>query len=156
MKYARQDFVKSLPQLNWRDDRLYVVWAPGFRYELISPFDNLASFSNFHQLVIGWPQRTPIFEAMKRKFKIEDVTRALFERPDVFFVGQTGCNRYYVKYIQEHYSVDVDFVVKRDDGDFVVKYIDDYASDMVGQFEQRPRSHTNDRADRATLLWKRY
>jgi len=141
MQHVRQDFFHTLEKyLNWQDDQLYVIWPSGFHYELISPFDNLSSFSNFHHLVIGWPQRTPIYEAMKRRFNVQDLTRALYERPDVFAVGYAGCYRSCKKFIREHYGVDVDFVWKYGDND---------SSDFVAQFERRTRSDNASTAGRA-------
>lgn len=125
MRIARHDLLQSLAALKSRDDQLYVVLAPGFPYEAISPFDNLNSFSNLHQLVMGWPQRTPIFAAIKQKFGISDVSRALHERPDVFFIGYPKFHAVLQKYVEEHQHVRVRFEVH---------YAGGHYYDVAGQF----------------------
>jgi hypothetical protein len=132
MQVARHELMQTLASLQPRDDQLYVVCVPDFPYEAISPFDNLASFSQLHQLVLGWPQRTPIFRAMKQKFGIADISRALYERPDVFFVGDfRWCHAIYKKYIREHHGVDVCFVVS---------YVGGHTYDAIGQFAEYAES----------------
>ena len=129
MQIARHDLMQSLEDLHPRDDQLYVVCVPDFPYEAISPFDSLTSFVHLHQLVLGWPQRTPISQAMKQKFEIVDVARALYQRSDVFFVGDfRWCHAIYQKYIQEHYGVAVNFVVS---------FVGGHTYDAIGQFESR-------------------
>jgi len=110
MQLARSELHQLFAKLEPRDDRLYVVWAPGFPYQAISPFDNLRSFSNRHQLVLGWPQRTPVSEAMLRKFHIADLPVALYTRPDVVMVGLRNIHPFYSKYVEEHHGVNVRFV----------------------------------------------
>ena len=78
MQNARHDLLQSIAAVQPRDNELYVMWAPGFPYQAISPFDNLMSFSNLHQLVVGWPQHTPIYQAMKQRFAIDDVSALYF------------------------------------------------------------------------------
>ncbi len=126
MKAVRRDLQRSFAALEPRDDHLYVCWAAGFPYEGISPFDNLESFSELHQLVLGWPQRTPIFQAMKQKFGIADVSRALYERPDVFFVGNPSFHPLFRTYVQEHHGVEVRFAVQ---------YVGGHVYDVAGRFE---------------------
>lgn len=110
MQLARSELHQLFAKLEPRDDRLYVVWAPGFPYQAISPFDNLRSFSNRHQLVLGWPQRTPVSEAMLKKFHIADLPVALYSRGDVVMVGRRNIHPFYSKYVEEHHGVNVRFV----------------------------------------------
>ena len=133
MRIARLDLQQSLAALEPQDEQLYVCWAPGFPYEAISPFDNLNSFSKLHQLVMGWPQRTPIFAGIKKKFGISDVSQALYQRPDVFFIGHPRFHALLQKYVEEHQHVQVHFAVQYDGGhDF----------DVAGQFEPYEAANT--------------
>ena len=142
MQNARHDLLQSIAAVQPRDNELYVMWAPGFPYQAISPFDNLMSFSNLHQLVVGWPQHTPIYQAMKQRFAIDDVSRALFQRSDVIFVGETRCHALYQRYIQEHYGIDVRFVVR---------YAGGHLYDVFGHFE--PRRYSISRDDQPAIAF---
>jgi hypothetical protein len=82
---------------------------------------------------MGWPQRTPIFAAIKKKFGISDVSQALYQRSDVFFIGHPRFHSLLQKYVEEHQHVPVRFTVKHDGGhDF----------DVAGQFEPYEAANT--------------
>ncbi len=49
---------------------------------------------------------------MKKKFGIEAVSRALYERADVIFVGEPKCHALYQRYTQEHHGINARFVVR--------------------------------------------
>jgi hypothetical protein len=92
--------------------RLFVMCVPDFPYEGISPLDNLSSYSNLPQLVVGWPQHTPFFQAAKQKYGVSNVLEALYDRPDVYFVCDMLHREVYEKFIREHQWCDVRFVSK--------------------------------------------
>jgi hypothetical protein len=146
MQSARHDLLKSIAAAQPRDDELYVMWAPGFPYQALSPFDNLMSFSNVHQLVMGWPQFTPIYQAMKQQFGIDNVSRALYERSNVILVGEPKCHALFQRYIQEHHGVDVRFVIR---------YAGGHPYDVFGHFEPRTGSGYRLTADHPAVGPKR-
>ena len=80
---------------------------------------------------------------MKRKFGVTNISRALYQRPDVFFVGNPVCHALFQKYIQEHYGVDVRFLAKS---------AGRHIYDVVGQFEPRAGTEFTRSADRSMLL----
>jgi hypothetical protein len=125
MNVARQELQRSFARLPRGDDRLYVFWAPGFPFEVLSPLDNLRWLKDLHLLLISWPQTTPINEELKRKFGINDTYAALFERPNVYFLGDPKCVALYRNYVREHYGVDVHLVTTYDGG---------HRYDLAGQF----------------------
>ncbi len=123
---ARHELLEYVESLKPRGDQLYVVWAPGFPYEVISPFDSLESFSNLNQLVLGWPQQTPFFESMKQKFGVDSVPSALYERPDVFLLGLPDFHSLYRNFVREHFGINVRFVTS---------HTNEHVNYVVGRFE---------------------
>jgi len=107
---VRQSVLEFTTALDTSSDRLYISWGGDFPYEAISPFDNLKSFSKLRVFVFGWPQHTPFATAMKEKFGIESMARALFERQDVIMWGGQPYHTWYRQFVLEHFGAHVKFV----------------------------------------------
>jgi hypothetical protein len=146
MQLARGDVHQLFAKLEARDDRLHVIWAPGFPYQAISPFDSLQWFSKRHQLVLGWPQRTPFSDAMLRKFDIADLPVALYARPDIVMVGRRNIHPFYSRYVEEHHGAKVRFVAEH-------AGFSDYH--LAGHFERIGSSDLPRKADRSAHAQRR-
>jgi len=107
---ARNALAQYMQEISPSEDQLYVTWASSFPFEAISPFDNLESFASFRVLSLSWPQATPIAEDMKRAFAIDDLPRALHERPDVRLIAEDALLPLYATYVREHYGRSVELV----------------------------------------------
>jgi hypothetical protein len=107
---ARSALAEYVRELSPKEDQLYVTWASSFPFEAISPFDNLKSFAPFRIMALSWPQTTPLARRMKRAFGIEDLPRALYERPDVRLIAEEPLLPLYATYVREHYGRSIEVV----------------------------------------------
>lgn len=103
-----------LARLNFTDDQLYICWAATFPYEAISPLSNLSSISELHLMVLGWPQKTPLHQAIKDHFGIDDLAEAIFQRPDLYLIAHPYYLGLYKTYVREHCGVDIECVTRHD------------------------------------------
>lgn len=89
-------------------------------FDLISPLDSLHSWARMPVLAIGWPQKTPYQETIKRQFGIGSVVRAIFEREDVvLIVAREDCSSIGT-FAKEHFDADVEFVSLKQTGEHLV------------------------------------
>jgi hypothetical protein len=113
-----------------RDDRkLYVSWEATLPFELVSPLDNLTSWSRLHLLSLAWTQRTPWQEEMKRRFGISNLAQAMCERDDIVLVATPIHRSLFVTFAKEHFQADVEFVPVASVGEKI----------EAGRFERRAR-----------------
>ncbi|MBL9123618.1 MAG: hypothetical protein JNG90_08290, partial [Planctomycetaceae bacterium] len=102
---ARADLERYTRQLAPRSSELYVTWASSYPFELLSPFDNLQSFADFHVFALSWPQATPVQQRLKQHFRVADIPRALYERADVKMIAEKDLWPLYARYVEEHHGL---------------------------------------------------
>jgi hypothetical protein len=107
----------DIVSLNLQDDDLLVCWGCCFPYESILPLETLGSYRNIHLYCLGWPQQSPVNEAVKKHFGFQDLTRGLVNHPHVYLAG-TSANSgtappleldYYQTFIREHYNINLNW-----------------------------------------------
>ena len=84
--------------------QLFMVVGAAFPYEWSSPLNN---FSEFRELVIlhfGCNTHSPIYNALIKKFGIDNVYKALYERPDVWLICSSDFIDHLETFICEHYG----------------------------------------------------
>ncbi|MDZ4818865.1 MAG: hypothetical protein SGJ20_07825 [Planctomycetota bacterium] len=91
-------------------DKLIVGWANSLPYEGVRIFASANSIRHLHLLVLGWPQRTPLHQAIKDRFGIDDLARSLYQRKDIFLVAEPGYQKMLADYIQEHYQAEIGYL----------------------------------------------
>jgi hypothetical protein len=101
---------KFLDEVQPAGERLYVSWEAALPYELVSPLDNLAAWPRASFLSLAWTQQTAWHEAVKRRFAISDLARALYSRDDIQLIARPAHRELFVKFAQEHFDADVEFV----------------------------------------------
>jgi hypothetical protein len=89
---------------------LYVCWGATMPFELVSPWDTLASWSQMPMLNLVWTQRTPWQEDIKRRFGISNLAQAICERDDIVLVATPAEQALFATFAKEHFQADVEFV----------------------------------------------
>jgi len=98
-----------LGSLDASDDKLYICWAATFPYEALRPLDSLQRMSDLHLLVLGWPQKTPLHQRMKDRFKIGDLAEAIYHRNDLYLIAHAHYLGLYEEYVREHFGVELKY-----------------------------------------------
>lgn len=112
---------QSLEELQPRPDRLVVAWGLGFPYEWILPFEDWRYLNGLRLYPLGWLQRSPVSESTLRAFAVPDLYRALYERVDVFLMGNhPRGTRLLEIFGEEHRGVRVQFEVVSRTASFVL------------------------------------
>jgi hypothetical protein len=107
-----REAVRQMRKLNPRPDQLYLLWREQFPLEdLVTPLGDAAAMGRMQCLALGNLLDTPHTERRLRKFGIDDVYRALWERPDVFLVTHKDLQDYLRRYVQLHYRTELEFAV---------------------------------------------
>jgi hypothetical protein len=109
---------------------LYVCWESAMPFELVSPLDNLHSWSQIPLVNLVWTQRTPWQEEIKRRFGISCFAQAMFERDNIVLVATAAHRSLFVKFAKEHFGVDIEFVESESAGE---KFV-------AGRFHARAQS----------------
>ncbi len=88
---------------------LLVCWGCSFPLESILPLESPDRLRNRHLLGLGWLQQTPVNDAVKRRFGIQDLPVALLDNPHVSLIASKYEVYFYQIYIREHYHLEVDW-----------------------------------------------
>jgi hypothetical protein len=111
--HVRRDRValeRFLNELSPSTNKLYVTWGWALPYELVSPLDSLDRWSRATFLSLSWNQGTPWNEAIKRRYGISNLSRAIYERDDIELVAMEEDVKLFTTFAKEHFGGDVEFV----------------------------------------------
>jgi hypothetical protein len=112
----------DLARIDPLETDLFVCWGSSFPYEAILPLESNRILRRIHLLSLGWPQQSPVNDAVKEHFGIRDLTQSLFDNPNIYLLsdefGKNGHSvtgelagstdlGYYQTYIREHYRTEV-------------------------------------------------
>jgi hypothetical protein len=103
----------AIADLAPRENQLYVAWGAFFPYEAILPGDRPRVLAGLRLLSLGWPQNTPIDLAMKRRFGIGELSRALYRRTDLYVISDRVVNLLFRCYAWERHRATVGFELYR-------------------------------------------
>jgi hypothetical protein len=112
---ASVQLYELLEKLSPSDDKLFVCWAASFPFEAIPPFESLKRLGNTHLLVVGWPQHTPPYRAMKERFGIGDLAEALHRRSDLYLVAHPTYLKVFRRYVLEHFDTPILYHTRQND-----------------------------------------
>jgi hypothetical protein len=125
---ARQDSRKAvaanhrlradLARISPSESDLIVCWGCCFPYEALLPLESPRVLNHVNLLSLGWPQQSPVNDAVKQQFGVTDLTMSLFDNPHVYLLGQGYELPYYGTYIREHYQLDSEWKECYDGTDF--------------------------------------
>ncbi len=106
---ANRQFKNTVGELDPSPDDLYVIWG-SVPWESILPFDTLDFMRDWKLVLLGTTLRTPITKARLAEFGIDNIYRALYERPNVFIVTRNRRYLYfYSQYVLEHFGENLQF-----------------------------------------------
>jgi hypothetical protein len=125
----RRGLQSYLADMRRENDKLYVSWEATLPFELVSPLDNLTSWSRIHLLSLAWMQRTPWQEEIKRQFGISNLAQAMCEGDDIVLVATPTHRSLFVTFAKEQFQADVEFVPLATVGEKI----------EAGRFERRAR-----------------
>ncbi|MDB5347682.1 MAG: hypothetical protein JWP89_6059 [Schlesneria sp.] len=108
----------DLARVDPLESDLFVCWGASFPYESILPLESNQVLRRIHLLTLGWPQQSPINDAVKAQFGIRDLPQSLFDNPNVYLLGKGAELTYYRTYIREHYGTDVAWDLYFDGNEF--------------------------------------
>lgn len=112
---------QSIRELAPRPDQLMVAWGLGFPYEWILPLQDWRYLDGLRLYPLGWLQRSPVSEGTLRAFAVGDLYRALYERSDVFLMGNHPRGTHLLQVFgEEHRGIRVRFEVVRRTSSFVL------------------------------------
>jgi hypothetical protein len=118
----RQDLntevARAVRRMHLRPELLFVAWREQFPYQyLVEPLKDPAILKPFRCLAICGLQETPFHARRMQEFKIDDVYKAIWERPDVFLITDKLLFPYFARYVRAHYDKDLEFEVVVDHPD---------------------------------------
>jgi hypothetical protein len=115
---ANRQLHTDLARVDPLESDLFVCWGASFPYDSIRPAESNQVLRRIHLLTLGWPQQSPINDAVKAQFGIRDLPQSLFDNPNVYLLGKGTELAYYRTYIREHYGTDVTWDHHFDGGEF--------------------------------------
>jgi hypothetical protein len=92
--------VEAIQELRPQPDQLYVVWW--FPYELLLGEREIKALQPMRMLSLGCANQTPINRERLQQFQIDNVFRAICERPNIRVIGDWTTLAQMVGYAQEH------------------------------------------------------
>jgi hypothetical protein len=106
-----ENLTMALQELRPRPDQLYVDWGGSFPYELLLGSRQIEALKPMRMLVLGSTNQTPINDERLREFHIDDLFRAIWQRPSIFVIGYKDAMILMCRYAEEHYGREI-FVKK--------------------------------------------
>lgn len=91
-----------LVQLDPQPDEVYVAWGEAFPFELIPATSDYGFLRKLNIFWLSASSRTPAAAERLAEFGIDDLYRAIYERPDVFVFSIPSRHIFYARYVQEH------------------------------------------------------
>jgi hypothetical protein len=86
--------------------QLIILWGAHFPYEdLVLPLDDQRALKGLKACSLGAYLQTPLTARRLQSFGIDDLFKALYERPDVFLVSTQDQNQALGAYLSRHYGV---------------------------------------------------
>jgi hypothetical protein len=108
--HLHQESVQMLRRLKPRPEQLFVVWREQLPFEdLVQPLKDPAVLEPLQCLSLSGLLDTPFTEERLAKFNIDDIYRALWERPTVLLATDPRLVDYLRQYAREHYRVELEF-----------------------------------------------
>jgi hypothetical protein len=99
---------RLVAQLEPRPDQLFVCWSDQFPFEhLVAPLADLGTLRDFRCVSLSWILPTPITSRRMHEYRLPDVYRAIWERPDVYLVASRDLVVMYQFYVEQNYNVRV-------------------------------------------------
>jgi hypothetical protein len=92
---------RAIQDLHPNPEKLYVVWGGDFPFELILSSSDLEALRDFKMLAASGTTHSPINHERLREFHIDDLYRAMIERPNVFTIVNSGHVDYFLQYAKE-------------------------------------------------------
>jgi hypothetical protein len=94
--------VEAVKELRPQPDQLYVDWGGNFPYELLLGARQIRALEPMRMLSLGCANQTPINRERLQQFHIENIFRAICERPNTRVIGQWTTVAQMQGYAQEH------------------------------------------------------
>ena len=85
-------------------------WEAALPFELISPLDSMNGWTGISLVNLTWTQRTPWQDAIKRRFGIDNLARAICERDDIVLVATPLHRDLFERFARKHYHAELQFV----------------------------------------------
>jgi hypothetical protein len=99
---------EDIAGINPRNDELYVCFAGlgtrSFHLEAVLPLESPRNYRNLHLLFLGWIQQSPVNDAIKSHFQIDNLVSALLYKPNVYLIGDRLFHEKYGTFIREHHQ----------------------------------------------------
>ena len=99
----------DLARISPSESELFVCWGTAFPLESILPLESPDLLRNRNLLWLSWLQQSPVNDAAKERFGIQDLPLALFDNPNVYLIADDYQRTNYQTYIREHYQLESDW-----------------------------------------------
>jgi hypothetical protein len=91
-------------------DKVFVVWADTLKFQmLVYPFEDPRGLRDFRCVWLSSLLASPWTDRRLRDFGIDDVYRAICEKPSVYFMGSEVLLQIYQYYMQRHYGIETQY-----------------------------------------------
>jgi hypothetical protein len=109
-QFLHAESTRVVRRMDLRSDKLYVAWREQFPFEhLVVPLQDPTILRNFRCLSLSCVLDTPFTERRLRDFNIDDIYKAVWERPDVFLVSHQKLLDFFERYVRLHYKTELTF-----------------------------------------------
>ncbi len=88
---------------------VFVAVGAAFPYEWAPPFSDFSRFRRVHLLPFGWNTHSPMYKAMLKRHGIDNVYRALYERPEMRLICPVDFPGHLRLFLKEHYGKETQF-----------------------------------------------
>ena len=110
----------DLARISPSESELFVCWGIAFPLESILPLESPDLLRNRNLLWLSWLQQSPVNDAAKGRFGIQDLPLALLDNPNVYLIANTPELAFYRTYFREHYHLEVDWDLRFEGSEFNV------------------------------------
>jgi hypothetical protein len=94
--------IEAVKEIRPQPDQLYVDWGGNFPYELLLGERQIKAIEPMRMLSLGCANQTPINRERLQQFHIENIFRAICERPNIRVIGQWTSAAQMQGYALEH------------------------------------------------------
>lgn len=92
-----------------KKDALTFIWGSSFPYQWQYVFSTNSEFKDIHILIGAWQQRSPLNDAIKKKFHIRNLYKSLSENGKLYLIAIPYQKELLRIFFQEHYHNDIEF-----------------------------------------------
>ena len=88
---------------------VFVVWGAALPIESASPLSTSSDLSALQTIPLSWTTNSPLYAATLRRYGVEDLHTALYQRDELYLIVPPGVLAFYQQFVKEHYGENLSF-----------------------------------------------